>query len=217
MGLFITTLFENPFMYFAWVGMVAFSICFHEYAHAQMLYRLGDDTAAREGHLSLNPMVQMGPVSLVLLLLIGIAWGAVPVNTRHLRTRGAVAMGSFAGPAANLLLCLIFGAITTALMRWGGESPAAMLAGRLFGVGTAANGVLFVFNMLPVPMLDGWSVFTLFFPSWGNLSPQQVQNYSLIFMAANFLTPVGSWIWMLGSLLAQLVMRGWGQLFSLVF
>ena len=215
MGFFIATLFEDPVMYVAWVGMVAFSICFHEFSHAQMLYKLGDDTAVREGHLSMNPLVQMGPVSLIMLLLIGIAWGAVPVNTHRLRTRGAVAMASFAGPAANLFLCLVFGAITVASLHWGGGAPAAVLARRLFAVGAAANGVLFVFNMLPVPMLDGWSVFTMFFPSWGNLGPQQMQNYSLIFMALIFLTPLGSFIWMLGSLLSQAIMHGWGQLLAL--
>jgi len=216
MGLFVTTLFENPFMYFAWVGMVAFSICFHEYSHAQMLYRLGDDTAAREGHLSLNPMVQMGPMSLVMLLLVGIAWGAVPVNTRALRTRGAAAVASFAGPGANLLLSLVFAGISMALLRWGGGAAAAAMAGRLFGVGAAANGVLFIFNMLPVPMLDGWAIFTLLFPSWGRLGPQQAQNYSLIFMALIFLTPLGDFIWALGTLLSQAILRGWGQLFNLL-
>ncbi|MCX6995813.1 MAG: site-2 protease family protein, partial [Kiritimatiellaeota bacterium] len=79
MNFFIVQAWEQPFFFFAWVGIVTFSICVHEFAHAWMALRCGDDTAARAGHLSLNPFRQMGPSSLIALLVVGIAWGAVPV------------------------------------------------------------------------------------------------------------------------------------------
>ena len=80
MELFVEMAKSNPFFYFSWVFIVVFSICVHEYAHAATALQLGDDTAAQSGHLTLNPMVQMGGTSLAALLLVGVAWGAVPVN-----------------------------------------------------------------------------------------------------------------------------------------
>lgn len=215
MHLFIQTLFEDPFTYLSWIGLVAFSICFHEYAHAQMALRLGDDTAARQGHLSLNPLVQMGGSSIIMLLLIGIAWGAVPVDPRRIRGRGAAAAVSVSGPASNLLLSLVFGAVSVGtgllMMRHGVES----LLSRFFALGSVANGVLFVFNMLPVPMLDGWSVFSLFIPRMRAVDPLHAQNVSWIFILLIFLTPLGAMIWGLGTWTAEMIMTGWYHFFAL--
>ncbi len=213
MNFFISSLAVDPFYFLSWIGIVAFSICFHEYAHASMALRLGDDTAARLGHLSLNPLVQMGPVSLLMLLFIGIAWGSVPVNPGRLRTRADAAMVAFAGPAANLLLSLLFGAVVAALSLLG--DPSTNLVVRFFAYGCIANGVLFVFNMLPVPMFDGWSVFSLFVPGMREVDPQKAQNISLLVLAVVFITPLGGLIWGLGSALAGVLMNAWARLFAL--
>ncbi len=109
MRLFIFYMSESPAYYFSWVFSVMFSICVHEYAHAAMALHHGDDTASQRGHLTLNPLVQMGIRSLILLFVIGIAWGSVPVNLAKLRTRRSAAAVAFAGPLANLFLCVIFG------------------------------------------------------------------------------------------------------------
>ena len=95
-------------MYIMWVTVVMFSICLHEAAHAYVAMKQGDPTAANHGHLSLNPIKQMGTFSIIMLLLIGIAWGAVPVDPRRMRHKYSEALVSFAGPAANLLLFFAF-------------------------------------------------------------------------------------------------------------
>ena len=59
-GFFLSRLAESPLDYISWVLIIVFSICVHEYAHARAALRYGDDTAARSGHLTLNPLVQMG-------------------------------------------------------------------------------------------------------------------------------------------------------------
>jgi len=213
MNFFVSSLATDPFYFLSWVGIVTFSICFHEYAHASMALKRGDDTAAQQGHLTLNPMVQMGPMSIVMLLLIGIAWGAVPVNPGRLRTRADVAMVSFAGPAANLLLSLVFGGAVAGLSLLG--DPSASFVVRFCAYGCIANGVLFVFNMLPVPMFDGWSVFSLFIPAMREVDPQKAQNISLIVLAVVFITPVGNLIWELGTALSGVVMGTWARLFAI--
>ena len=205
-NLFINYLWQEPFFFFTWVAVVTFSICVHEFLHAYAAYRLGDDTAARAGHLTLNPLVQMGPSSLVMLALLGIAWGAVPVQPGRLRTRGAEAAVSFAGPAANLVLCVLFG-VTAGLL---GFVQAAWVQPFFFfaQLGSMANGVLFLFNMLPVPMFDGWSVFALFFPPLRRLGLQQGQLISWVFLLIVFMTPVSGIFWKAGRLFAHAVMAG---------
>jgi Zn-dependent protease len=178
-----------------------------------MAMQLGDDTAYLLGHLTLNPMKQMGPTSLIMLLLLGVAWGSVPVSLRQLRTRAGMALVSMAGPLSNLLLCLVFAGFTTAFGAFlgGPDTPVA----QLMWAGCAANGVLFLFNMLPVPMLDGWSVFSLFIPAMRNLHPQQAQNLSWLFLLAVFMTPLNGLVWEGGGLISGAAITAWAGFFSL--
>jgi len=201
--LFIQHLAENPFFYFAWVLIVVFSICVHEFAHAYVAYRLGDDTAAQEGHLSLNPMIQMGPTSLIFLALVGMAWGSVPVNINRFREPWAGAVVAFAGPASNLILSFLFtlvGAITFLAIGDGLSEDVAVF----FIVGATANGMLFVLNMLPAPMFDGWSVFSYFYPRMSRIDPVLAQNVSLGALLLIFFTPLRHIIWGGGSAIAGL-------------
>lgn len=211
--MFINYLFEEPFFYVAWVLIVAFSICVHEYAHAYIALRLGDDTAAEEGHLSLNPFVQMGGMSLIMLVVIGIAWGAVPVSISRFRQRWAGAVVAVAGPLSNLVLSAIFSLLFVGVMTFGGEGVGRELP-MFFRVGAMANGVLFFLNMLPVPMFDGWSVFSYFIPGLGRVSPQSAQHISLVLILLIFLTPFGGFIWAVGGGIAEFLMALWGLLFA---
>jgi Zn-dependent protease len=207
MNLFLNYAWTDPFFFGAWVLIIAFSICVHEYAHAALALRLGDDTAAAEGHLTLNPFKQMGLTSLIALLAVGIAWGAVPVDPRLLRTRGRAAAVAAAGPAANLLLALISALLWALLVRFDlldGEAghPALFLK-----YAALANGTLFVFNLLPIPMLDGWSVFGMFFPRLMEISAANLQTITWIALVALIATPLGDFVWSWGGQLAGLLMR----------
>jgi len=185
--------------YFSWVLAVMFSICVHEYAHAAVALRLGDDTAAREGHLSLNPFVQMGGSSIFMLLIIGIAWGAVPVNRARLRGRVmGEALVSLAGPLANLALALVFSFLAVSVGRIGGRLGWAAPAGYFFVTASLVNGVLFVFNMLPLPMFDGWNVAGLLVPGLRRVDPRRAQGVGLLVLVLIFISPLGGLVWGLG-------------------
>ena len=207
MNLFLNNAVENPFFFCAWIMIIAFSICVHEYAHAAVALRFGDDTAAHAGHLTLNPLRQMGLNSLIALLLVGIAWGAVPVDPRRLRTRRAAATVAFAGPAANLSLALISALLWAALVHFDLFDGEAGHPAHFLMYGCLANSVLFVFNLLPVPMFDGWSVLALFFPAMLNIAAAVAQTISWIFLFALLATPAGSMIWAYGQAVANLLMR----------
>ncbi|MBU0677315.1 MAG: site-2 protease family protein [Verrucomicrobia bacterium] len=217
MNLFIHTLFQDPVYYFSWIGVVAFSICVHEYAHAATAYRFGDDTAALLGHLSLNPAVQMGPTSLVMLALIGIAWGQVPVNEGRLRGRLQRTLVAAAGPISNLALSMLFALVSVVLSLMRLEGEAADIIQRLFLIGALVNGVLFVLNMLPVPILDGWKVYAHFVPPMRYMNPQMANQISWFVLIAIFVTPFGAVIWKGGGAISEMFFRFWHMLLSPLF
>ena len=158
--LFIEQLFKDPHKFFTIVFLVVFSVCCHEFMHAFVALKMGDDTATRCGHLTLNPLKQMGWFSLFMLLFIGIAWGQVPVNRANVRSRWKRVVISLAGPFTNLVLWLVcIGLCLLTSMTGGNPFAANMLA-----VGAVLNFMLFVFNLLPVPGLDGFNVLIEVFP-----------------------------------------------------
>ena len=105
--LFIQTLWTNPVYFFTVCLIVTFSVCLHEYFHAWMGVREGDYTL--QDHLTLNPVKQMGFMSLLMMAFFGIAWGGVPVNPTLLRGRWSMLKVSVAGPVANFVLFLAGG------------------------------------------------------------------------------------------------------------
>lgn len=180
MQLFITNLFsDNPadrFYFFAVVFVVVISIVLHELAHGWMALRKGDFTPQRKGRMTGNPLVHMGPYSLVALAATGIAWGQMPVDPTRLKGKYAEAMVSAAGPAVNLILAVVSLVTLGVLMRvWGlGDIPAYIpLSGqfdaagittlnvaqqnglRLLAIAGVYNLVLMMFNLLPAAPLDG--------------------------------------------------------------
>ena len=164
MNLFIQNVFSDPVYYGIWLLVVIFSICIHEFCHAYVALREGDDTAAMAGHLTLNPLKQMGPFSLIMLAFIGIAWGAVPVNPMKMRSKWSHARVAFAGPFANLLL-FVLGSVGAALVLVFTDPESGLFkAFTIFIMLSELNLVLFLFNMLPVYPFDGWTVFTTFIP-----------------------------------------------------
>lgn len=214
MQIFIAKAAEDPFFVFSWILIIVFSICVHECAHAWIALRQGDDTAAAGGHLSLNPLVQMGWSSLVMLAVFGIAWGAVPVDPRRLRSALAGAWVAAAGPLANLLMAFLFAGLAVGALLLPDESQALVL--QFCRLAAMANGVLFVFNLLPIPMFDGWTVLAAFIPAMQRIDPLKIQSYSWLLLLAVWVTPVGDYIWQAGSHLAAGFIMGWARVADLV-
>lgn len=159
-SLFIMTLGENPVYFFAVVLVVVLSIILHELAHGYAAIYRGDDTPIRSGHMTGNPLVHMGPWSLIALALFGIAWGQMPIDSTRIRGKYGEAIVAFAGPATNLLLafgCMI-GVVLMEMygppIQPGVDTPASTTL-LLLEVGGLLNLVLFLFNLIPVPPLDG--------------------------------------------------------------
>ena len=149
-----------------------FGLPVHEWAHAWSAYRMGDDTAALQGRLSLNPLAHLDLVGSIMLLLTGFGWARpVPVNPYRMQVpiRKGMALSAFAGPAANLvmaMLCAIpfrLGLLHLSDVYVGGWHS---LAFWLWGIANINLG-LAIFNLLPFYPLDGEKVLA------GLLPPQK--------------------------------------------
>lgn len=149
-----------------------FSITLHELAHGWAALSQGDDTPRIYGRMTANPVVHMGWMSLILLVVTGIAWGMMPTDPSKYRwgRRGRIVV-SGAGPAMNVALWVICwgGAGLLAARNFEGsgslisalsslpQGPERQLA-MFFLIGGSLNGMLALFNMLPLPPFDGASV-----------------------------------------------------------
>ncbi|MFZ2654070.1 MAG: site-2 protease family protein [Victivallales bacterium] len=175
---------SNPNEYFMVILVVIFSVCLHEYMHARVALWQGDSTAADQGHLTLNPLKQMGMFSLVLVFIIGVAFGSVPVDHSRMKHRYSPALVAFAGPFINLVLFLLFcmGIVIVTLKSNSMSQEVFNGARELFTLGAVMNVVLFCLNMLPIPILDGYEVLAYYFPGMHRVD-QKIKNTVFIVMA----------------------------------
>ena len=186
--------------------VLLFSLTVHEMAHAWTADRLGDPTARLLGRVSLNPIVHADPIGTVVFPLLSLATGAmligwakpVPVNLRYLpHPRRDYMMVAAAGPVSNLILA-VFAAILLAIVPVSpqtlGESnvsvPIATLLTRLVNL----NVLLAVFNMLPIPPLDGGNVLAgLLPPNFAELF-NKIRPYGFVLLYALILSNGFSYI-----------------------
>lgn len=155
----------------SWVFWVIFSICLHELAHGYAALWQGDDTPRATGHMTMNPLVHMGPTSLLFFAILGIAWGAMPVNPYNFRSRYGDAIVAAAGPMTNailMLLCVIGSVVWVLAAKAIGE-PYYSNVLIFLELGAMLNAVLMLFNLLPVPPLDGSKILSDFVPAYGRL------------------------------------------------
>lgn len=177
-------------------GIVLASLTFHEAAHAWVADRLGDPTARLLGRVSLNPVVHVDLFGTIILPLIALfsnipilGWAKpVPVNTSRLRSpRRDFMLVAAAGPASNLVLALIAAVIFKATMAAGDP----MTTGATVLVSTVSiNILLAVFNMVPIPPLDGGNVLAGILPEAAAHIFQSMRQYGFIILYALLLTGV---------------------------
>ena len=165
---FLFAIFDNPVWFLQYAIVIVVSICLHELGHGFAAIYLGDDTPIRSGHMTWNPVVHMGVPSLIFLIMTGMAWGAMPVTPSRLRSSFGHAIVSAAGPFTNFALaisCSFFVNILLLLPRTGLISGLA----EFFGLAAYINIILGLFNLIPVPPLDGFHVFKRFIPELGSI------------------------------------------------
>jgi len=197
---------EHPVLPIATAVWVIGSIVLHELAHGWAALRFGDPTPRETGHMTLNPLVHMGQMSLIMFALVGIAWGAMPINPSRMRGRYAPVLVALAGPMMNVLLfalAVVLTAVWIGLVKgaWGVTPVRNPLAENCFLFlyrGVVLNIALAIFNMLPVPPLDGFRILSGLVPAidrlWrseGAQSAAAVLFIMLFFFAGDIIWPAG--------------------------
>jgi Zn-dependent protease len=129
----------------------------HEYAHARTAFALGDLTAYTQGRLTLNPLSHLDPFGSLMMLVAGFGWAKpVPIDVHRLGRRGTLVVAA-AGPLSNLALAVVAGLpIRFGLLSL--DSQAGQILGYFLVYFAYFNILLAVFNLLPIPPLDGWKV-----------------------------------------------------------
>ncbi len=170
------------------LGVILISMTLHEAMHAFVAYWLGDDTARKEGRLTLNPLKHLDPfMSIILplgLALIGgpIFGGAKPVPFRPDQVKGGewgAALVALGGPLTNLLIAFVSYGI------WAlAGAPLTGIAGLIFTMMITVNLGFFVFNILPIPPLDGSRVLYALAPEFVRTGMRFIEQFGIIFVFA---------------------------------
>ena len=150
----LNLLFTQPSLFFLWLLAITYGITVHEFSHVLAARLQGDDTGERLGRLTLNPLAHLDGVGFVMLLLAGFGWGKpAPYNPYNLKNQkwGEVLV-ALAGPLSNLISLIIFGLLSKILLpSLGVENLLIQFLTFLLLI----NIVLLVFNLIPMPPLDG--------------------------------------------------------------
>lgn len=203
------------FVYLISTAFVVFcTLPVHEFAHGWMANKMGDPTARLSGRLTLNPMKHLDLIGSILIFLTGFGWAKpVPVNQNNFRNpKKGMALTALAGPVSNLIMAFIF----MLLMNFCGifNNMAAYIFLLFFQYAALVNIRLAVFNLLPVPPLDGSRIFWAILPDKYYWKVMQYERIIMIVLFALLLFGVLSWPL---SWLSSLVYRLFNLITSLPF
>ncbi len=163
---------------------IIIGLTFHEYAHGWAAYKLGDPTARSAGRLTLNPIAHLDPIGFIALLLFHFGWAKpVPINPMYFKgdRKKGIILVSLAGPLSNLLLAIIFGLLLHLLQNqpFLYDNQAAILL--LLEYFVLINVILAVFNLIPIPPLDGSKILFGLVPGYPNWM-LQLERYGFLIL-----------------------------------
>ncbi len=195
--------------------VILFALTIHEYCHALVAYRLGDDTASLQGRLTLNPLMHLDPIGTIMMFIAGFGWAKpVPVNPLNFKDpKKGMLLVAIAGPISNLITAIIAGLFLKIILSdpsFSLETNSGafntlvliLILNVIFGI------VLAVFNMIPIPPLDGSRVLYAYLPDKYADKYALLEQYGMFFLIFIFLF-AGSYfrafLWYPISILTELI------------
>lgn len=183
------------------IPAILIGFTFHEYAHALVADRLGDKTPKFQGRLTLNPFVHIDIIGFLMILIAGFGW-AKPVETNPSAFRNRYKDDlkvSIAGPIANLVAAFLGAILFSAISKFGffGMNSISMLysvVALIVSEIISINCMLFIFNLIPLPGLDGFHVLRDLFPSTYYKISGEIYKYQMIILILFIATPISSYV-----------------------
>lgn len=183
---------SNQILYYIlMIPPLLFSLTVHEYAHGWVAWKLGDPTAKNAGRLTLNPISHLDPIGAIAFIVLRFGWAKpVPVNPSYFKNPlKDMLWVAAAGPAVNLVLAVISAFFYKLILSFGEQIILSQLATAFFRpvlgmleISVWINLVLFIFNLLPVPPLDGSRILTGILPRDMAHSYMQVERYGFVIL-----------------------------------
>ncbi|WP_457297991.1 site-2 protease family protein [Peribacillus simplex] len=173
--------------------LIAFTV--HEFSHAYVAYKFGDPTAKNEGRVTLNPISHLDPIGTLLILIAGFGWARpVPVNRFHFKNpKLAGVLVSFAGPFSNLLVAIFGYLIFYGLLAAGVGPDLPFFIQPFFEMLINLNILLFVFNLIPLPPLDGYRIVQDLVSADLRAKMTQYEQYGSLIFLILIITPLSSY------------------------
>jgi len=178
---------DTPTLLYLAVALVV-AATIHEFAHAYVADRLGDPTPRAQGRLTLNPLAHLDPLGSILILVAGFGWAKpVQINPMHFRDwRRDTIIVAAAGPLANITLLFALGVpYKLGVLDFGGS-----MADRLLVTVIQINAMLAVFNLIPVPPLDGSKILMGLLPPAQAVSYARLQPFGVLILLLLVMTNV---------------------------
>lgn len=168
-------------MFFARLFIVFCILPLHEYAHAFVATKLGDQTARLSGRLTISPFAHLDPIGAIMIFLVGFGYAKpVPVNPRNFKDpKKGMALTAIAGPLANILLSIIFLIFLHVSALFGNGIMASAFVS-FFYFAASINIGLAIFNLIPIPPLDGSRILQLLIPNKYYFKFAQYERYIVL-------------------------------------
>lgn len=178
---------QDPTTFFMLIGLLLYSIIMHEIAHGLVALWFGDRTASSAGRLTLNPVKHVDPIGALMLFVVGFGWARpVPVNYRNLRpTKLGIICVALAGCTINIIL-----AITALFLMQFDAFISSPLLLKMLLIVAKINVILAVFNLIPIPPLDGSKVLMEFLPRSIHNLFLRIEPYGFLIILALLYTGV---------------------------
>ncbi|NIP37464.1 MAG: site-2 protease family protein [Candidatus Dadabacteria bacterium] len=195
--------------------VILFALTIHEYCHALVAFKLGDDTASLQGRLTLNPIMHLDPIGTIMMFLAGFGWARpVPVNPLNFKDpKKGMMLVAIAGPLSNIITAIIAGLVLNYILSDPGFSLDSnsgayntfvliLILNVVFGIALA------VFNMIPIPPLDGSRVLYAYLPNRLADAYGKFEQFGFVFLIMIFIfagSIFGKILWYPISILSKLI------------
>ena len=183
-------MFDDIGILIAGIPAIIIAMVVHEYSHARVAYALGDYTPQLQGRLTLNPVAHVDPIGLLMLFIVHFGWAKpVQINPMNFSNpRRDDILVSLAGPASNLITAFVFTIMLVLMVKFHIPFSEGLLV--VFKLIIIYNINFAIFNMLPIPPLDGSHILRNVLPYEMARAYEQLERYSVVFLILIIATPI---------------------------